>query len=174
MITAGTAVRETMPILQGCANVTVRDMFISVNRCEVGQIAGKTAVMEVKEAFGINVHAIIDVKDIYEYLKESGAYRDMIHKMEAYMEQYCVCLLYTSLAGVLIVNPLVSIGTGLGYGIKFGFRWYFPLVAGALFVPAVYLFYNESALVYAVIDAGFAAIGSWIGWIVYKNRKAEL
>ena len=90
VITAGTAVRETMPILQGCANVTVRDMFISVNRCEVGQNAGKTAVMEVKEAFGINVHAIIDVKDIYEYLKESGAYRDMIHKMEAYMKQYCV------------------------------------------------------------------------------------
>ena len=90
VITAGTAIRETMPVLKGCADVKVTDMFISVNRCEVGQNAGKTAVMEVKEAFGINVHAIIDVKDIYEYLKESGAYRDMIHKMEAYMEQYCV------------------------------------------------------------------------------------
>ena len=77
------------------------------------------------------------------------------------------------LAGVLIVNPLVSIGTGLGYGLKFGFRWYFPLIAGILFLPAMYLFYNESALLYAAIDAGFAAIGSWIGWIVYKNRKAE-
>lgn len=47
VITAGTAIRETMPILTGCGQVTVPDMFISVNRCEVGQTPGKTAVMEV-------------------------------------------------------------------------------------------------------------------------------
>lgn len=90
VITAGTAVRETMPVLAGCADVSVKDMFISVNRCEVGKNAGKTAVMEVKEEFGIDVHSIIDVRDVYEYLKEAGTYDDMICKMEAYMEQYCV------------------------------------------------------------------------------------
>ena len=78
------------------------------------------------------------------------------------------------LFGVLVVNPLVSIGTGLAYAIKFGFRWYFPLIVGLLFVPAMYLFYNESAWLYILIDAGFSAIGSWIGWIVYKSRKVEL
>ena len=36
VITAGTAIRETMPVLKGCADVKVTDMFISVNRCEVG------------------------------------------------------------------------------------------------------------------------------------------
>ena len=36
VITAGTAIRETMPVLLGCADVKVTDMFISVNRCEVG------------------------------------------------------------------------------------------------------------------------------------------
>ena len=41
VITAGTAVRETMPILYGCGNVKVNDMFISVNRCEVGKVPGK-------------------------------------------------------------------------------------------------------------------------------------
>ena len=35
VITAGTAIRETMPVLQSCAKVCVPDMFISVNRCEV-------------------------------------------------------------------------------------------------------------------------------------------
>ena len=34
-----------MPVLKGCADVKVTDMFISVNRCEVGQNPGKTAVM---------------------------------------------------------------------------------------------------------------------------------
>ena len=90
VITAGTAVRETVPILLNAADVTVKDMFISVNRCEVGQNAGKTAVMEVKEEFGIDVHAIVTVKDIREYLAEDPSYAEMLKKMDAYMEQYCI------------------------------------------------------------------------------------
>ena len=90
VITAGTAIRETMPVLTGCADVKVTDMFISVNRCEVGQTPGKTAVMEVGEEFGIRVHALITVQDIYEYLKEQGTYGDILPLMEAYMAQYCV------------------------------------------------------------------------------------
>ena len=90
VITAGTAIRETMPILFDTADVKVKDMFISVNRCEVGKNGNKTAVMEVMEEFGINVHSIITVKDIYEYLKEKGTYGDVLPKMEEYMKQYCV------------------------------------------------------------------------------------
>jgi len=90
VITAGTAVRETMPILTGCADVKVTDMFISVNRCEVGTTPGKTAIMEVGEEFGIRVHALVTVKDIYEYLKEQGTYGDVLTAMEKYMETYCI------------------------------------------------------------------------------------
>lgn len=90
VITAGTAIRETMPLLTSCADVKVTDMFISVNRCEVGQTPGKTAVMEVGEAFGIRVHALITVQDICEYLREQGTYGDILPLMEAYMAQYCV------------------------------------------------------------------------------------
>ncbi len=90
VITAGTAIRETLPVLQHAAKVAVTDMFISVNRCEVGQTPGKTAVMEVGEDFGIKVHALVDVTDIHEYLKLDGRYAEMLPKMEAYMKQYCV------------------------------------------------------------------------------------
>lgn len=90
VITAGTAVRETMPILKNAANVKVKDMFISVNRCEVGQNPEKTTIMEVMEDFGINVHAIITVQDIYEYLKQDGSYGDILTKMKEYMDTYCV------------------------------------------------------------------------------------
>ena len=88
VITAGTAVRETVPVLQAAAKVSIPDMFISVNRCEVGQHAGKTAVMEVKEEFGINVHAIITVADIHEYLKEKPEYASVLSLMEQYMDKY--------------------------------------------------------------------------------------
>ncbi|MCI8403985.1 MAG: orotate phosphoribosyltransferase [Clostridia bacterium] len=90
VITAGTAVRETMPILTNAAKVEVKDMFISVNRCEVGQNPQKTTIMEIMEDFGINVHAIITVRDIYEYLKQDGSYSDILPKMEDYMNRYCV------------------------------------------------------------------------------------
>jgi len=90
VITAGTAIRETMPVLASCADVKVTDMFISVNRCEVGQVPGKTAIMEVGEEFGIRVHALITVQDICEYLREQGTYGDILPLMEAYMAQYCV------------------------------------------------------------------------------------
>ena len=90
VITAGTAIRETMPILLGSADVKVNDMFISVNRCEVGQNSEKTAIMEVKEDFGINVHSIISVADIYEYLKEQGTYGDVLENMKNYMDKYCI------------------------------------------------------------------------------------
>ena len=90
VITAGTAVRETMPILYGCGNVKVNDMFISVNRCEVGKVPGKTAIMEVNEEFGIKVHAIVTVEDIHEYLKQSEKYNNILPAMEDYMAKYCI------------------------------------------------------------------------------------
>ncbi|HIT09739.1 MAG TPA: orotate phosphoribosyltransferase [Candidatus Merdivicinus faecavium] len=89
VITAGTAVRETVPILKAAADVKVTDMFISVDRCEVGKEGVKTAVMEVKEEFGINVHAIITVRDIREYLSEHGTDPALLASMDRYMEQYC-------------------------------------------------------------------------------------
>ena len=90
VITAGTAVRETMPVLKNAADVSVDHMFISVNRCEFGQNPEKTTVSEVMEEFGINVHAIVTVADIHEYLKVSGKYDDVLKDMEEYMKKYCV------------------------------------------------------------------------------------
>lgn len=90
VITAGTAVRETVPILKAQGDVKVEDMFISVNRCEVGQNPGKTAVMEVYEEYGIKVHAIVSVQDIYEYLKEKPEYASVLKLTEEYMERYCI------------------------------------------------------------------------------------
>ena len=102
VITAGTAIRETLPVLfnaadvkvtpqiMSCGDVKVTDMFISVNRCEVGQNPGKTAVMEVGEEFGIHVHSLIDVRDVHEYLQSQEQYKDILPLMESYMDKYCV------------------------------------------------------------------------------------
>lgn len=91
VITAGTAVGEVMPVLLGTGAVSVPHMFISADRCEVGKVPGKTAVMQVKEEYGIDVHAIVTVLDIYKFLKDDEArYEGLAGKMEAYMDRYCI------------------------------------------------------------------------------------
>ncbi len=90
VITAGTAVRESMSILKACGELTVSDVFISVDRCEVGSTPGKTAIMEVKEEFGVKVHPLVTVVDIHEYLKAHGADPALLEAMEGYMDQYCI------------------------------------------------------------------------------------
>lgn len=89
VITSGASVRESVPILKSAADVQLTDMFISVNRCEVGKEGVKTAVMEVKEEFGITVHSIVTVKDLREYLAEKGTDAALLASMDKYMEQYC-------------------------------------------------------------------------------------
>lgn len=91
VITAGTAIRETMPVIKNCAeNIIVSDMFISVDRCEFGKNHEKTAVMEVNEEFGIKIHSIVNVRDIFEYLKYKDGTNSMLEKMKAYMDKYCI------------------------------------------------------------------------------------
>lgn len=90
VITAGTALRETLPLLRAKAQVTVPHLFISVDRREVGTIPGKTAVAQVGEEFGVQVHAIVTVTDVAEYLWETGADPQRLQAMEDYMAQYCV------------------------------------------------------------------------------------
>lgn len=90
VITAGTAIRETMPILRSFGDISVKHMFISVNRCEIGTVSEKTAVMEIKEEFGIEVHSIITVKDICDYLAFKPEYSEALLDMKEYMNKYCV------------------------------------------------------------------------------------
>lgn len=90
VITAGTAVRETMPVLTAAAEVSVTDMFISVNRSEVGAVPGKTAITEIYDDFGIKVHSLITVADIHDYLKLKPEFSEVIAPMEKYMQQYCI------------------------------------------------------------------------------------
>lgn len=90
VVTAGTALRESIPILKACADVAIPHMYISVDRCEVGHTPGMTAIMEVEREFGIKVHPIVTVVDIHEYLQEHGTDPALLKAMEGYMEQYCV------------------------------------------------------------------------------------
>ena len=95
VITAGTAIRETLPVLKAAADIEIAGMVISVDRMEKGK-GEKTAIQEVYEEFGIVTYPIVTVREIIEILHNNPVdgkiYIDdeMKARMEAYMEQYCV------------------------------------------------------------------------------------
>ena len=94
VITAGTAVRETLPQLKAAADVRVEHMIISVDRMERGQL-GTTAIKEIGSEFGIKVHPIVTVRDIIEHLHNRELDGKVIlddeirARMEKYLETYC-------------------------------------------------------------------------------------
>ena len=86
VVTAGTAVRESISLLKAVADVAITALFVSVDRMERGT-GGRSALDELKEEFGINVYSIITVRDIISSLPEGD---ERIAKMEAYLKQYGV------------------------------------------------------------------------------------
>ena len=67
VITAGTSVRESVPLLKSYADINIAGLIISVNRMEKGQ-GEKTALQEVEEEFGIKTMSIGTIKDIVAHL----------------------------------------------------------------------------------------------------------
>ncbi len=65
--TAGTSVRESIPLLKGAANVTLAGLVVSVDRMERGT-GEKSALAEVQEAFGFPAHPIVTLTDIVQHL----------------------------------------------------------------------------------------------------------
>lgn len=84
VITAGTAIRESMAILSGLEGVKVAATFVMVDRKEKGK-TDKGAMQEVEEEFGFPVYSVVDVYDIIEYLKEDSANTENVQRIEAYL-----------------------------------------------------------------------------------------
>lgn len=95
VITAGTAIRETLPLLKAQADVDVCSLIVSVDRMERGQ-GEKTAIQEIEEEFGIRTFPIVTVREVIDTLYNEPVdgriyIDDQIKKqMEEYMEKYCV------------------------------------------------------------------------------------
>ena len=65
--TAGTSVRESIPLLKGAANVTLAGLVVSVDRMERGT-GPRSALQEIREDMGINAFAIVTLDDITRHL----------------------------------------------------------------------------------------------------------
>jgi len=92
--TSGKSMEETVPKVKGAADVTIIGLMVSLNRQEKGLSSDKSALDEVKEKYGFDAHAIVDMDEVVEHLynkeyKGKVLIDDTLKSaIDAYYEQY--------------------------------------------------------------------------------------
>lgn len=93
VITAGSSVRESVPLLKAMADVNVKSLIISVDRMEKGT-NDKTAIQEVADEFGITTYPIVTVREIIAHLHNHQVNGKIViddamkANMEAHLKKY--------------------------------------------------------------------------------------
>jgi orotate phosphoribosyltransferase len=88
VITAGTAVREVVSIIEA-AGASPAAVVIGLNRQEKGK-GELSAIQEVEQAYGIPVISIVRLDDIISYLEEKADQPGMVEAIRAYRAEYGV------------------------------------------------------------------------------------
>lgn len=90
VITAGTAIRQVLPLLKSVADVNITGMVISVDRMEKGK-GELSAVQEVKQEFDITIYPIVTINDIIKAIQDGiiGG-QEYLNKMIEYRKTYGV------------------------------------------------------------------------------------
>lgn len=93
VVTAGTAVRESIEFFKTVAPVEITSLFVSVDRMERGT-GEKSTLDELRDSYSIRVYPIVTVLEIIEHLHnrelDGRVYIDnsVKAKMEAYLKTY--------------------------------------------------------------------------------------
>ena len=88
VITAGTAIREVMQIIDA-QGATAAGVLIALNRQERGK-GDLSAIQEVERDFGMPVVSIINLDQLIVYLAEDASLKHYLPAVEAYRAQYGV------------------------------------------------------------------------------------
>ena len=84
VITAGTAIRESVDNMKSLDGAKIIAAFVMVDRKEKGK-GEKSAISEVEDEFGFPVYSVVDVYDIIEYLEEDGKNKENVDRIKNYL-----------------------------------------------------------------------------------------
>ncbi len=88
VITAGTAIRESIDIVRAAGAVPA-GVLIALDRQERGGDGGLSAVQEVTQTFGIPVIVVVSLAELMQYMQEAGRTAELAG-MRVYRERYGV------------------------------------------------------------------------------------
>lgn len=91
--TSGKSIEETYPVIKAQADVEIKGLMVSLNRMEKGQ-TDKSALEEIKEKYGFEANAIVNMGEVVEYLYNKP-YKGQIYiddgikkSIDGYYEKY--------------------------------------------------------------------------------------
>jgi len=93
--TSGKSMEETVPKVKGAADVTIKGLMVSLNRMEKGT-GDKSALDEIKERYGFDTAAIVNMAEVVEHLHNNPHNGQVIiddtlkTAIDSYYEQYGV------------------------------------------------------------------------------------
>ena len=85
--TAGTSIRETVPIIKAQGTDDIMGLVVSVDRMERGT-GDVSALTEIENEFGIRTCSIVSMKDVIECLYNREYEGSLMERIDAYYEQY--------------------------------------------------------------------------------------
>lgn len=88
VITAGTAIRESIEIIQA-QEAQLSGVVISLDRQEKGQ-GDLSAIQEIEKTQGITVANVINLNDLISYLDAEPSFQTYLTSIEKYREEYGV------------------------------------------------------------------------------------
>src|ERR1700722_13842002 len=86
VITAGTAIRESIDIIQA-AGARPAGVLLALDRQERGPQSRSSAVQEIRDRYGIPVVAVVNLTDLMHHLSQLGR-KDDLSRMQIYRERY--------------------------------------------------------------------------------------
>ncbi|EGQ9324844.1 MULTISPECIES: orotate phosphoribosyltransferase [Vibrio] len=86
VITAGTAIRESMELIQA-NNADLAGVLVAIDRQEKGK-GELSAIQEVERDFGCAVISIVSLTDLITYLEQQGNNTEHLEAVKAYRAQY--------------------------------------------------------------------------------------
>ena len=86
VITAGTAIREVMPLFDG-KTARACSVLVAIDRQERGK-GELSAIQEVERDYGVDVISVVSLEDIVQYMMEQGGFTSEIADIGSYRKQY--------------------------------------------------------------------------------------
>ena len=85
VITAGTAIRESLENMKSLKGVKIAAVFVMADRKEKGKTE-LSAMAELEKEYGFPVYSVVDVYDIIEYLEEDAGNAENVDRIKKYLE----------------------------------------------------------------------------------------
>lgn len=88
--TSGKSIEETFPVIMAQARVEIKGLMVSLNRMEKGPGGRISALEEIREKYGFETGAILNMQEVVEYLY-NRPYRGQVYiddRLKAAIDEY--------------------------------------------------------------------------------------